>query len=79
MLVGGLPATHRVLLCERWCLRAFCGVYGGKGTIGVLRIARGLWRTLSIFFNTLYLWIATYVSLLVISYHDLLVLFTPTS
>jgi len=78
MLVGGLPATHRVLLCERWCLRAIC-VYGGKGTIGVLRIARGLWRTLSIFFNTLYLWIATYVSLLVISYHDLLVLFTPTS
>jgi len=31
----------------------------------------------SLFFNTLYLWTATYVSPLVISYHDFLVLFVP--
>jgi hypothetical protein len=33
----------------------------------------------SLFFNTLYLWTATYVSPLVISYHDFLVLCAPTS
>jgi hypothetical protein len=33
MLVGGLSTTFRVLLCGRWCLRAFCGVYKRKGTM----------------------------------------------
>jgi hypothetical protein len=33
----------------------------------------------SLFFNTLYLWTADFVSALVISYHDFLVLFAPTS
>jgi hypothetical protein len=33
----------------------------------------------SLFFNTLYIWIAVFVSSLVISYHDFLVLFVSTS
>jgi hypothetical protein len=32
----------------------------------------------SLFFNTLYLWTPTYVSPLVVSYHDFIVLFAPT-
>jgi len=43
----------------------------------VLRTVRGLWSRLSLFFNTLYLW--TVVFSLVVSYHDFLVLFAPTS
>jgi hypothetical protein len=33
----------------------------------------------SLFFNILYLWTPAFVSLLVISYNDFLVLFAPTS
>jgi hypothetical protein len=32
----------------------------------------------SLFFNTLYLWTASFISPLVISYHDFLVLFAPS-
>jgi hypothetical protein len=35
----------------------FCGIFGGKGIIGVLRTTKGPWR-----FNTLYLWTAAYIS-----------------
>jgi hypothetical protein len=30
LLVGGLLVALRVLLCGRWCLLVFCGVFGGK-------------------------------------------------
>ena len=30
MHVGELPVALKVLLCGRWCIHAFCGVYGGK-------------------------------------------------
>jgi hypothetical protein len=30
MLVGGLLTVCVVMLCGRWCLRAFYVVYGGK-------------------------------------------------
>jgi hypothetical protein len=33
----------------------------------------------SLFFNTLYLWTTDFVSPLVISYHDFIVLFAPTN
>jgi hypothetical protein len=33
----------------------------------------------SFFFNTLYLWTVAYVSPLVISYYDFLILFAPTT
>jgi hypothetical protein len=36
MLVGGLLALLGVLLCGRCCLRAVCGVYGGKCMTKVL-------------------------------------------
>jgi hypothetical protein len=42
MVLVGLLATLGVLMCERWCLRVFCGVYGGKGTTKVLKTVRGL-------------------------------------
>jgi hypothetical protein len=29
------------VVCERWCLRACCGVYGGKKMTKVLRIVGG--------------------------------------
>jgi hypothetical protein len=48
--------------------------------IQALRTLRELWRRLkSLFFNTLYPWTSAFVSLLVISYHNFLVLFAPTS
>jgi hypothetical protein len=31
MLVGGRPTTPRVLLYGRWCLCAFCSVFGLEG------------------------------------------------
>jgi hypothetical protein len=77
MLVSGLLATLGVLLCERWFLHDFCSVYGGKKMIEVLRIVRGLWKRLSLFFNILYLWTAAFVYPLVISYHNFLTLFAP--
>jgi hypothetical protein len=33
----------------------------------------------SLFFNTLYIWTVAYISPLMISYHDFLILFAPTS
>jgi hypothetical protein len=45
----------------------------------VLRTVRGLWSRLSLFFNTLYLWTVVFFFSLVVSYHDFLVLFAPTS
>ncbi len=39
-LVSVLVVAVRVLLCERWCLLAFCGVIGRKEVIEVLRTAR---------------------------------------
>jgi hypothetical protein len=30
LLVGGLLVTLEVLLCGRWCLLVFYGVFGGK-------------------------------------------------
>jgi hypothetical protein len=32
MLVGRLLLVLGVQLCERWCLRAFYGVFAGQGT-----------------------------------------------
>jgi len=52
MLVGGLLAALRVLLCGRWYLHAFCGVFGGKRMIEVLRTVIGLRRTLNLYFST---------------------------
>jgi hypothetical protein len=34
-----------VLRSRKWCPCASFGVYGRKGTIGALKIWRGLWRT----------------------------------
>jgi hypothetical protein len=42
MLIGGLLATLRLLLCGRWYLCAFYGFYGEKEIIEVLRIVREL-------------------------------------
>jgi hypothetical protein len=44
MLVSGLLATLGVLLCGRWCFRAFCGICGGKLVVEVLRTVGGFWR-----------------------------------
>jgi hypothetical protein len=61
MRVGGLPATIRVLLCERWCLHAFYGVYGGKEITKVLKTyERTLEEIKSLFSYTLYLWTAAF-------------------
>lgn len=35
LLVGGLVVELGVLLCQRWCLLATCGVFGGKETTKV--------------------------------------------
>jgi hypothetical protein len=52
MFIGGLLATFEVLLCERWCLCAFCGVRGRIQMIEVLKTVRRLWRGLSLYFLT---------------------------
>jgi hypothetical protein len=53
MLVGGLLVALEVLLCEKWCLHAFCGIYGGKRMTEVLRTVRGHWRSLRHFYSIL--------------------------
>jgi hypothetical protein len=70
-LLGDQQAILRVLLFGRWCLCAYCDVFGGKETIGVLRIASCLLFS----FNTLYLWTSAYVSPVVISFHVFLAVF----
>ena len=50
LLVGGREVVLWVLRCGRWSLFAFCGVCGGREMRDVLRILRGLWRSLSHFF-----------------------------
>jgi hypothetical protein len=74
-LLGDQQAILRVLLFGRWCLCAYCNVFGGKETIGVLRITSCLLFS----FNTLYLWTSTYVSPVVISFHVFLAVFAPNS
>jgi hypothetical protein len=51
MFVGGLPAAFKLLLFGRWRLRDSSGVYGEKTMIEVLRIVRGFWRRLSLYFS----------------------------
>jgi hypothetical protein len=33
----------KVLLCGRWCILVFCGVFGDNEIIEVSKIARGRW------------------------------------
>jgi hypothetical protein len=40
LLVGGLVAVLRVLLCGRWCLLASCDDNGGKKMTEVSKMAR---------------------------------------
>jgi hypothetical protein len=42
---GGGGGGRGVLQFGRWCLLAFYGAYGKKGTMDALRIWRGLSRT----------------------------------
>jgi hypothetical protein len=80
MLVGELPAIHRVLLRGRWCLRFFFRVYGKKKNDTSFEDQyRTLEEIKSLFFKTLYLWTVAYVSHFTISYSDFLVLFTHSS
>jgi len=44
LLVSGPLEGQYVLRCEKWFLFASLCVYGGKGTIGVLRIWKVHWR-----------------------------------
>jgi hypothetical protein len=71
MFVGGLVAAIGVLVCGRWCLRLFCGVY--EEMVEILRIVRGHWRRSFFFFKILFLWTFAFVYFLVISDHDFLV------
>jgi hypothetical protein len=79
MLFGGLPVVLRALMCGRWCIRAFYGVYGGKkNDMSFEDRERTLEEIKSLFFNTLYLWTPTSVFPSVISYHEFIVFFAPT-
>jgi len=72
-------------LCLLWCLWQernffFISIYGRRGMIGCFEdCKRSLEELKSFFLNTLYLWTAIYVSLLVISFHDFLVLFVTST
>jgi hypothetical protein len=59
--------------CLSWCL------WRQMNDINFEDYEKTLKEIKSLFFNTLYLWTAVFVSPLVISYHDFLVLFAPTS
>jgi hypothetical protein len=52
-IFGGPLAIRGVLLCGRWCLRSFYGVYWGKWMPKVLRTGRGLRRKLNLYFSKL--------------------------
>jgi hypothetical protein len=61
-----------VPLCLLWCMLR------ERNDRCFEELERTLEELKSISFNTLYLWTATYVSPVVISYHDFLVLLAPT-
>lgn len=44
-----------VVLCGRGCPLVFYGVFGGKEMIGILKITRGWWRSLSLFSLVLFI------------------------
>jgi hypothetical protein len=60
-------------------LHAFYGAYGKKEMTKVWKTERTLEEIKSLFFKTLYLWTASYVSPMMISYCDFLVLFYLSS
>jgi len=62
-----------VPLCVLWCL------WREKNDRYFEDRERNLEELKSFFFNTLYLWTTAYISPLVISYHDFLILFAPAS
>jgi hypothetical protein len=64
-----------VPLCISWCL------WRKMNDRSFEDCERSLEEIKSLFFNTLYLWTTAFVShlMIVISYHDFLVLFAPTS
>jgi hypothetical protein len=72
-------AILRAHLCGRWFCPAFCGVFGGKQIIEVLKIVRGRWWNLSIsFFKIFNHWIVA-LDFNVISFHDFFDLFSLSS
>jgi hypothetical protein len=52
--VGGQRVVRGALLCGRWSLIVYCGAFGGKEMIDVLRVRRGHERSSSIFFLSLF-------------------------
>ena len=53
LLVGRLLVALGVLLCGRCCLIVSCGAFRRKRMIEILRIARGCWRSLTLFSSIL--------------------------
>jgi hypothetical protein len=78
ILVSGPPNTQSAVVWKMVPLFLY-GFCGGKGTIGVLKVARGLRRKQSLFFQHFVSLAAAYVSHLMISYFDFLILFAPTN
>jgi hypothetical protein len=78
-MTAGVPlAGQGVLQYRKWCLHAFFGVYGGEmnnRNFEDKERAMGEIFLCSLFFDTLYLWTAAYVSPLSISFSDFLVRF----
>jgi hypothetical protein len=67
-------AALEVLLCGKWCVYLWREMNDNfKDRESTLEKIKFL------FFNTLHLWTTAFVSLLVISYHDCLVLFASTN
>jgi hypothetical protein len=59
--------------CLLWCLLREMNAISFKDSERTLKGIK------SLIFNILYLWTTAFISLLVISYHNLLVLFAPTN
>ena len=77
--VGGQEVVLGVLWCGRWSLFACCGVCGGREMRNVLRILRGPWRSLSLFFFiSLFTWTLAYLAPLVINFPEFLVIFSSS-
>lgn len=77
--VGSHLADQGVLLFGKWPLFVSSGAFGGKETIEVLKTWKEPWKTLSLFYHSLYCWTSAYVQPLFISFFDLLSRFSISS
>lgn len=64
--------------CGRWCLRVCCGVFLEKEKTCFEDRERSLEEIKVLFFYTSYFWTVAFISLVVISYPNFLVLFSSS-